>query len=139
MKLSLPAGMRPQPPHASAGVLGWLWPRPRDASPEAFVRDLVRMLGVERATRHYLLYFVLPLWIAAGLADWWRHPQTDIEHTAGTHESMIHALMMAEIGPPLLMGLFLEIDASVLLAMIGTFFVHEATAFWDVAYAETVR
>jgi hypothetical protein len=62
---------------------------------------------VERATRRYLLYFVLPAWIGAGLVDWQRHRQTKIEETAGSHESLIHALMMAELGLPILMGLFL--------------------------------
>jgi hypothetical protein len=37
------------------------------------------------------------------------------------------------------MGLFLEINALVLAVMVATFFVHEATAFWDVAYAEGRR
>lgn len=68
-----------------------------------------------------------------------RHRRSHIETTAGTHESLIYALMMTEIAIPILMGLFRELDALVLLIMIGTFFVHEATAYWDVAYAETLR
>ena len=52
--------------------------------------------------------------MAAGLADWWCHRRSDIEHTAGTTESAIHAAMMVESGVPALLGLFCEIDASVL-------------------------
>jgi hypothetical protein len=100
----------------------------------ADAEEFARRLGVERATRRCLLYFVLPAWIGAALLDWQRHRQTKIKETAGTHESLIHALMMAERGRPVLMGLFLEINALVLAVMVATFLVHEATAFWDVAY-----
>jgi hypothetical protein len=43
------------------------------------------------------------------------------------------------VGVPVLAGLFLEINAPVLALMIGAFFVHEATALWDVSYAVTRR
>jgi hypothetical protein len=67
----------------------------------ADAEELAHWLGVEPATRRYLLYFVLPAWIGAGLLDWQRHRQTKIEETGGTHESLIHALTMAELGLPI--------------------------------------
>lgn len=76
---------------------------------------------------------ILPLWMRTGLLDWYYHRRTKIEQTAGTHESIIHALMMTEAGLPVMMGLFLEISALVLALMIAALFLHEATAFWDVA------
>jgi len=42
------------------------------------------------------------------------HKDTDIEHTAGVEESLIHSWMFAEVGLPILMGLFWEINAGVL-------------------------
>jgi hypothetical protein len=102
-------------------------------------RDLRRVLGVEDATRRFLLYFVMPLWAGAGLADWWRHRRTSIETTAGTHESAVHALMMAESGVPSLLGLVLEVNAGVLAAVYAAFGAHQATAWWDVKYAESRR
>lgn len=93
----------------------------------------------EAATRRYLLYFMLPLWIVPGFLDYLWHRRTKIETTSGTHESMIHSLMMTETGIPVLMGLLLEIDAGVLLTMLLAFFAHWATAFWDVNYATTRR
>ncbi|MGH2515930.1 MAG: hypothetical protein ACRDHP_09780 [Ktedonobacterales bacterium] len=138
MRLRIPAVLSRSATKSPHTVRGRTLTSERE-SREAFADDLMRTLGVERATRRYLLYFVLPLWIGAGLADWRRHRRTHIEATAGTHESLIHSLMMTEIAIPILMGLFLELDALVLLVMIGTFFVHEATAYWDVSYAETLR
>lgn len=82
-----------------------------------------------------LMYFVLPVWLAAGFADWLCHRATHIESTTGAKESVIHLLMFAEVGLPLLAAIFLEINAGIILLMIVAFFAHEATALWDVSYA----
>ncbi len=94
---------------------------------------------VEDATKRYMMYFMLPLWFAPGILDWVWHRQTKIETTSGTHESLIHSLMMTEVGLPILGGLFLEINAGVLALMIAAYFIHEATAFLDVNYAVSRR
>lgn len=86
-----------------------------------------------------LMYFVLPVWLIAGFADWLCHRATHIESTTGAKESLIHLLMFAEVGIPLLAAMFLEVNALVIAVMIVTFFVHEATAMWDVRYATTAR
>lgn len=101
--------------------------------------DLERRLGIEEATRRFLLYVAVPLWLGAGLLDWWHHRRTRIEQTAGAHESAIHALMMAEAGVPALLGLFVEVDAGLLLLTGAALAAHEATTIWDVSYAETRR
>ena len=82
-----------------------------------------------------LLYFVLPLWLAAGFADYLCHRASHIEKTSGYKESLLHLLMFAEIAVPLLAALFFEINALVILLMIVGFIAHEATALWDVSYA----
>ena len=86
-----------------------------------------------------LLYFVLPLWVATGFADYLCHRKADIEHTAGPKESVIHLLGFAVVGIPVLAGLFLEINAAVLLIMIAGFLLHEIITYWDVAYANATR
>ncbi|TPL46496.1 diguanylate cyclase [Mesorhizobium sp. B2-4-6] len=86
-----------------------------------------------------LMYFVLPVWLIAGFADWLCHRATHIESTTGAKESLIHLLMFAEVGIPLLAAMFLEVNALVIAVMIVTFFLHEATALWDVRYATTAR
>jgi hypothetical protein len=86
-----------------------------------------------------LLFGVIPVWLAAGFADWCCHRATHIETTTGAKESAIHLLMFLEVGAPLLAGLFLEINAGTIIFMVAMFFLHEATALWDVTYATTVR
>lgn len=107
-----------------------------DAPPEAEPDETDTTRQVARKT---IQYFVIPLWLASGLTDWWCHRRTDIEHTTGMKETGIHLLMLGEAAFPVLAGLFLEIDAPVLSLMIASFFVHEATAMWDVSYAVTRR
>jgi hypothetical protein len=86
-----------------------------------------------------LLYFIMPVWFLAGLADYLCHRATDIEHTSGFKESLLHLLMFAEVAVPLLACLFLEINALVFLVMIVGFLLHEATSLWDVSYAHDKR
>src|SRR5437868_6938251 len=85
--------------------------------------------------RQYLLFFILPLWIVAGLADYVLHRRTHIEDTSGTKESLLHALQLGEAGIPVLLGLLLDINALVLLMMFVALLAHEATALWDVHFA----
>jgi len=40
-----------------------------------------------------LMYFVLPIWLLSGFADWLCHRATHIETTTGAKESLIHLLM----------------------------------------------
>jgi hypothetical protein len=86
-----------------------------------------------------LLYFILPIWLLAGCADWLCHRASHIETTTGAKESLLHLLMFAEIGLPLLAAIFLQINAGIIALMIIAFFIHEATALWDVSYAVTAR
>ncbi len=89
----------------------------------------------ELALRRYMLYFMLPLWMLPGIADWYFHRRTKIESTSGTHESLTHQLMMSAIGLPMLCGLLCDINALVLVIMMGGYVVHESISYWDVSYA----
>lgn len=101
--------------------------------------DVRRVLGMEAATRRLLLGGVFPLWLGAGLADWYLHRRTRIEQTAGPRESVLHHLMFAETGLPVLLGLFCEVNAGVLAAAYGAVGAHSLTAYWDQSYAEDRR
>jgi hypothetical protein len=86
-------------------------------------------------SRAFLMYFVVPLWIAAGTADAACHRASDIETTSGPKESALHILMLAEVGIPLLAAMFLEVTSPVLALLMASFILHELTALWDVSYA----
>jgi hypothetical protein len=86
-----------------------------------------------------LLYFILPLWLAAGFADYLCHRASNIEMTSGYKESLIHLLMFSEIAVPLLAAIFLEINALIIASMIAGFIAHQLTALWDVAFANDKR
>ncbi|MBG0799846.1 diguanylate cyclase [Methylocystis sp. L43] len=86
-----------------------------------------------------LMYFVVPVWLMAGFADWLCHRATNIETTSCAKESVLHLLLFAEVAGPFLAALLLDINALVLAFMIVMFFVHEATTLWDLSYAVNLR
>lgn len=92
--------------------------------------DVVRML---------LMFFIMPLWLVAGFADYLCHRAAHIERTSGWKESLLHLLQFVEMGIPVLAGLFLQINAGIIVVMIVCFLLHEATAIWDVHYASATR
>ncbi|MCI3271161.1 diguanylate cyclase [Streptomyces cylindrosporus] len=92
-------------------------------------------VDVGDVTTRYLLYGLLPSWFVPGLADWVMHRRTRIEETAGTKESLIHSLMMAEVGIPIALTLRYEVNPLLLSVQLGGAAVHEATALWDVRTA----
>ncbi|MCL8015456.1 diguanylate cyclase [Streptomyces sp. AS02] len=92
-------------------------------------------VDVGDATARYLLYGLLPSWFVPGVADWWMHRRTRIEETTGTKESLIHALMMTEVGIPIALTLRYEVNPLLLTVQLGATATHEATALWDVRTA----
>jgi hypothetical protein len=87
----------------------------------------------------FMLWFLLPLWVVAGIADYLLHRRTSIETTSGKTESALHVLQAAEIAVPLLAGLFLKINSLVLVLMVVCVVAHTLTAYWDAAYTTPRR
>lgn len=69
-------------------------------------------------TRNVLMFFILPLWLVAGFADYLCHRAANIAQTSGWKESVLHLLQFAEVGAPILAALFLVINTLVIGAMI---------------------
>lgn len=86
-----------------------------------------------------LLWGVLPLWLLAGFGDWMCHRAYRIEHDAGTRESLLHWLMLLEMGPALAAALLLDITAAVLVLLFVLCLAHELTTWWDLGYAASRR
>jgi hypothetical protein len=80
-------------------------------------------------------HVILPLWLAAGLADYLAHARTRIATTSGVHESALHLLQTAQIGIPMLALLFLEANAPVLALLFAGAIAHTVTAYRDLRYA----
>lgn len=91
-------------------------------------------MSTEEAARLLLMYGVVPLWIAAGVADWWCHRASAIERTSGLRENGLHWILLAEGGVALLAALLLEINAAVLLLVLAAFFAHELTTYVELRY-----
>jgi hypothetical protein len=96
-------------------------------------------MNAAQLTQNVLMYFVLPLWLAAGFADYLCHRAAHIERTSGAKESLLHLLQFGEMAVAVLAAMFLEINALVLLVMLACFLLHEVTALWDVHYAVETR
>jgi len=75
----------------------------------------------------YLMYFVLPVWLAAGFADYLCHRAASMELTSGWKETLLHLLQLVEMAIPTLAAIFLEINALVIATMIVCLLAHEAT------------
>jgi hypothetical protein len=95
--------------------------------------------AADDAARRYLMYLIMPVWAVTGFLDWLWHKQTKIETTSGTKESLLHLIMMAEVGAPILTGLFLEMNAGSLALMAAGWLMHEATVALDVTYTQSRR
>jgi hypothetical protein len=92
-----------------------------------------------RAAALILMFAVLPLWILAGLADYFCHRASSIETTSGPRESALHLLQLSLVGIPVLLALFLQIDAALLATMIACLVLHHTLAYFDIHYANTRR
>jgi hypothetical protein len=97
------------------------------------------MSELAEPVRLLLAYGVLPLWLAAGLADWACHRAGDMGHTAGVRESLLHWLMFGLMGAALLAVLLLEINAGVLLLALGLWLVHQAVTWLELRYVLSRR
>src|SRR5436305_6023512 len=87
------------------------------------------------AVQMNLMYFVLPVWRAAGFAAYLCHRAASIETTSGWKEPLLHLLQFGEMAIPTLAAIFLQINALIIAIMIICLIAHEATAIWDVSYA----
>ena len=72
-------------------------------------------MSAHDGARLLLMGGVMPLWILAGLADWWCHRRTAIERTSGLRENLFHWLLFAEAGVALGAVAVLDVNAALLL------------------------
>lgn len=92
-------------------------------------------MSTAAAAELVLMAVVVPLWVLAGLADWWCHRRSAIERTSGWPENVFHWVLMGEAGIALLAVALLEIDAGVLLLVFAAYLAHELTTYIELRYA----
>jgi hypothetical protein len=86
-----------------------------------------------------LMYVVFPLWVGAGLADWWCHRRTAIETTTGLRESLTHIVLFGQMALGGLAILFLEINMAVLVLLSALFLSHELTTWLELRWVRGHR
>jgi hypothetical protein len=97
------------------------------------------MMELRTGIWNLLGFGILPLWLAAGGADWACHRRTSIERTSGPRESLLHLVLFLEIALPVLLALWLEINTLMLLIMAAAVLAHMATSWWDTSFAQPRR
>jgi hypothetical protein len=91
------------------------------------------------AASSLLAFVILPLWIAAGLADYFCHRATSIETTSGTRESALHLIQFGLVGIPVTLALFWDINAGYFILAAILLLLHHAVAAVDLVYANPRR
>ena len=86
-----------------------------------------------------ILYGLLPLWGVSGFIDWCCHRASAIEQTSGLKESLIHSLMGIQLGIPIVLGLFFQVNVLILLISSMALLTHALVAHWDVRYSAPLR
>jgi hypothetical protein len=89
----------------------------------------------------YLLLgcLVLPLWIAAGFADYLCHRAARISENSGAPESTLHLVQYCLVGLPVTLALFFRANAGFFLLAALCLLLHHLTAYVDVRYADATR
>lgn len=99
----------------------------------------MRGMTASDAAQALLMYVLVPLWIAAGLADWLCHRSTAIARTSGLRENAFHWVLLAQGGLVLAAIALLEINAAVLLLAFAGFLAHELTTYIELRYTVARR
>ncbi|HEY9680019.1 MAG TPA: hypothetical protein V6C86_00325 [Oculatellaceae cyanobacterium] len=99
----------------------------------------IRAIPIPELVFNLILYGCLPLWLIMGLLDYMCHKWSKIEATSGLKESLYHAVMGVQIGIPIFLGLYFQINVLILLIMFAALGFHVWVAHCDVDYARGSR
>jgi len=94
---------------------------------------------VAHAAAVILMFVVVPVWIGAGLADYFCHRYFRLAFTSGPGESVLHLVQLGLVGIPVVLSLFLEVNAGLFALWIVCLLLHHAAAYWDLRFANRTR
>lgn len=86
-----------------------------------------------------LTLVVLPLWIAAGFADWMLHRRSRIEHTSGTPENIFHLCLFAIVSVGAAAVGLLEVNALLIAILLAVFVLHQVMTWVELRFVITRR
>jgi hypothetical protein len=95
--------------------------------------------GLRTVLWQILLWGALPAWVAAGFIDWLQHRRSRISMTSGAPEAAMHLVAYALTAVPVLLGLYFEIDALVLVVMAVCVVAHLVLGWIDTGYTQPRR
>jgi len=95
----------------------------------------LRLISTHDLLFDLILYVCLPAWLIFGFVDYRCHRKSKIEETSGIKESLLHAVMGVQVGIPIFLGLFFEVNALIFMIIFVVLALHEVVAHMDVAYA----
>jgi hypothetical protein len=87
----------------------------------------------------WLAWAALPLWLAAGGADWLCHRRARIERTSGAGESLLHIVLFLLVAIPIALALFYEMTALLMAIAAVAVVAHMACSWWDTAFSQPRR
>ena len=87
----------------------------------------------------FIGYVLFPIWLLAGVLDYWLHQRTNIAATAGPRESRLHLAQTLQVGIPVLIVLFLDLNLLTLSLLVAAAVAHTITSYWDIRYASQRR
>ena len=96
-------------------------------------------MSADDLLRGLLMFGLLPVWLLAGFADYLCHRFERIELSAGLPETLLHLLMVGELGIGVVAALLLDINAGVLVLIFACCLAHEVTIWVDLSYASARR
>jgi hypothetical protein len=86
-----------------------------------------------------LAWGALPAWLIAGFGDWWCHRRSRIELASGAPEAAMHVVLYVLTLVPVLLGLYFDVTALVLVVMVACVAAHTVLAWIDTAYTQPRR
>ena len=81
----------------------------------------------------------MPASLLAGVANWACDRRTDIAHTSGIKESLLHLVMIGQGGSAVLAVMFLRINAAVLSPLAVSLMAYAFTLHWDLHFTTGKR
>ncbi|MES2937128.1 MAG: hypothetical protein V4864_05575 [Pseudomonadota bacterium] len=94
------------------------------------MQDIARLIFIDG---------VVPLWIAAGFADWACHRRTAIERTSGLPENVFHWVLCVQAGLVIGAVALLEPTAAVFAGIALLWLAHEVATWIELRYTVRLR